>query len=157
MSNNNFTNQLRQYVQSKQDSESPQIQGFTDGYKQAVLDFKAILQEQEGKGYKSLKGQLWTKTNEDLVTIEAVKNYEDIQGVPNNKPEMFHVRFVYDPSGSHQIYFDKNLPFIPIVGQKFYWEDWNDLDSPFHIEEVQLAFKDDGCRNFDGIWCWCTD
>ena len=91
------------------------------------------------------------------MTIEAIKDYEDIQGIPNNKPKMFHVRFVYDPTGTHQIYFDKDMPFIPVVGQKFYWKDWNDLDSPFYIEEVHLAFKDDGLRNFDGIWCWCTD
>ena len=97
------------------------------------------------------------KINEDLVTIEAIKNYEDIQGILNNKPKMFHVRFVYDPTGTHQIFFDKDMPFIPVVGQKFYWKDWNDLDSPFYIEEVHLAFKDDGQRNFDGIWCWCTD
>lgn len=157
MANKNFTNQLRQYAQSKQDSEYTQIQGFTDGYKQAVLDFKTILQEQEGEGYKSLKDHLWDKTNKDLATIEAVKNYADIQDIPNNEREMFHVRFVYDPTGTHQIYFDKDMPFIPVVGQKFYWEGWNDLDSPFYIEEVQLAFKDDGLRNFDGIWCWCTD
>lgn len=161
MANKNFTNQLCQYAQSKQDSEYPQIQGFTDGYKQAVLDLKAILQEQEGKGYKSFKDHLWKKVNGDLATIAAVKNYEDIQSIPNNefnnKTELYHVRFVYDPTGTHQIYFDKDLPFIPVVGQKFYWKDRNDLDSPFYIEEVQLAFKDDGLRNFDGIWCWCTD
>ena len=111
----------------------------------------------KNKCCKFLKNYLWNKINEDLVTIEAIKNYEDIQGIPNNKPKMFHVRFVYDPTGTHQIYFDKDMPFIPVVGQKFYWKDWNDLDSPFYIEEVHLAFKDDGQRNFDGIWCWCTD
>lgn len=103
---------------------------------------------------------MWKKVNGDLATIAAVKNYEDIQSIPynefNNKTELYHVRFVYDPTGTHQIYFDKDLPFIPVVGQKFYWKDWNDLDSPFCIEEVQLAFKGDGLRNFDGIWCWCT-
>lgn len=153
----NFTKKLYQYTQFKQDYGSLKMPGFMDGYKQAVLDFKAILQEQEGKGYKLLKNFLWNKINEDLVTIEAIKNYEDIQGILNNKPKMFHVRFVYDPTGTHQIFFDKDMPFIPVVGQKFYWKDWNDLDSPFYIEEVHLAFKDDGQRNFDGIWCWCTD
>ena len=63
MANKNFTNQLCQYAQSIQDPEYPQIQGFTDGYKQAVLDLKAILQEQEGKGYKSFKDHLWKKVN----------------------------------------------------------------------------------------------
>lgn len=161
MANKNFTNQLRQYAQSKQDSEYPQIQGFTDGYKQAVLDFKEILQAQEGKGYKSFKDHLWNKVNEDLATIEAVKDYESIQGVPNNnfndKQGMFHVRFVYDPTGIKQFCFDKDMPFIPKVGQKFYWEDWNDTVDAFVIEEVHLAFEDDGMRNFNGIWCWCVD
>lgn len=153
----NFTKKMYQYTRSKQDYGSLKMPDFMDGYKQAVLDFKAILKEQEGKGCKFLKNYLWNKINEDLVTIEAIKNYEDIQGIPNNKPKMFHVRFVYDPTGTHQIYFDKDMPFIPVVGQKFYWKDWNDLDSPFYIEEVHLAFKDDGLRNFDGIWCWCSD
>ena len=79
---------MYQYTRSKQDYGSLKMPDFMDGYKQAVLDFKAILKEQEGKGCKFLK------------------NY---------------------------------------------------LDSPFYIEEVHLAFKDDGLRNFDGIWCWCTD
>lgn len=82
MTKNEFTHRLRQYAQSQQNSEYPQIQGFTEGYKQAVLDFKAILQEQEGKGYKSFKDHLWNKANEDLVAIEAVKNYG---GLTNNK------------------------------------------------------------------------
>lgn len=155
MDNKNFTNQQHKHAQSKQDAQWSQVQSFVDGYRQAVLDFKAILQEQEGKGYKTLKDHLWNKVNEELVTIETVKNYENSQRVPDNKTQMYHVRFVYDPTGTHQLYFDKDMPFIPVVGQKFYWKDWNDLDSAFIIEEVHLAFKDDGLHNFDGIWCWC--
>jgi len=84
MDNKNFTNQQHKHAQSKQDSQWSQGQGFVDGYTQAVLDFKAILQEQEGKGYKTLKDHLWNKVNEDFVTIETVKNYENSQRVPDN-------------------------------------------------------------------------
>jgi len=42
----NFTKKLYQYTQSKQDYGSLKMPGFMDGYKQAVLDFKARVQNQ---------------------------------------------------------------------------------------------------------------
>ena len=72
MDNKNFTNQQHKHAQSKQDSQWSQGQGFVDGYTQAVLDFKAILQEQEGKGYKTLKDHPVSYTHLTLPTTPYV-------------------------------------------------------------------------------------
>lgn len=153
MNNKNFTDRLHQYAQSQQGTEYPQTQGFADGYQQAIMDFKEIMQEQEGKGYKSIKVSLWNKVNTDLLAIEVFQSYGNASCVVKPVASRFHIKFVFDPTGVDPHTFEKEMAFLPTVGQILYWL-WEDYDGPFIIKEVHLAFADDGIHNFDGIWCW---